>query len=207
MIFGCLDGNAPDFQKWSGELGAAFARASFPRWEQAFQFDYEVKANWKAYVENGLEGYHIPTVHDFLRDAIDLGSGTNHFEDHSSYTLVDASTMLAGDMPVRQIRFGHLFPNLIPVLSPIDFSYLRIDPVGPETIRLRGRGFDAGPDTLIPREVRAMGFDMTNRQDIAVVERVQRGLRARGLPQAVHSGLHEARVTHFEKMIEYALSA
>ena len=104
-----------------------------------------------------------------------------------------------------QFRFGLSFPNLIPVFSPIDFNYLRIDPIDAETIRLRGRGFDGGGEMLVPREFRAAAFDTTNKQDIAVVERVQRGLRARGLPAAVHSDLRESRITHFETLVARAL--
>ncbi|MBK7345125.1 MAG: hypothetical protein IPJ06_19720 [Saprospiraceae bacterium] len=33
---------------------------------------YKVKANWALYVENYLEGLHIPFVHPALREALDL---------------------------------------------------------------------------------------------------------------------------------------
>jgi phenylpropionate dioxygenase-like ring-hydroxylating dioxygenase large terminal subunit len=206
LVFACLDAQAPPFETWAGDLPAAFARFGVERWQLAFQFDYQVRTNWKTYVENGLDGYHIPFVHDFLADAIDVGTGANHFEAHGSYTLVDASASftLPGAAP-GQFRFGLAFPNLIPVFSPIDFNYLRIDPIDAETIRLRGRGFDGGGEMLVPREFRAAAFDTTNKQDIAVVERVQRGLRARGLPAAVHSDLRESRITHFKTLVARAL--
>ncbi len=212
MIFACLDAGAPPFERWAGALPAAVAALGIDRWELAFEHRYEVAVNWKVYVENGLEGYHIPVVHDFLRDAIDLGSGENHLEDHGSYTLVQASPMLRPpDAPPdadATLRFGHLFPNLIPVLSPIDLTYLRIDPIGPDRVQLVGRGFDASREATLalPRELRSAAFDATNRQDIGVVERVQRGLRARGLPRSVHSNMREARVTHFEHMVAAALA-
>jgi hypothetical protein len=147
-------------------------------------------------------------VHLFLASAIDVGTGANFYETHGSYTTVEASAELTPPgMERGQFRFGLLFPNLIPVLSPIDFMYLRIDPVDAERIRLRGRGFDGGGEMLVPREFRSAAFDATNKQDIAVVERVQRGLRARGLPAAVHSDLRESRITHFEKLVAAALGA
>lgn len=211
MIFACVDEDAPSFETWAGELPQAFARTGIERWELAFEKDYEVRVNWKVYVENGLEGYHIPVVHDVLRDLLDLSVGENTMEAHGSYTMAAVSKLIAppGEETPR-LRFGHLFPNLIPVLSPADFTYLRIDPTGPESVRVHGRGFDGGirPDVpLVPREFRAAAFDQTNRQDIAVVERVQRGVHARGLPVAVHAELREARVTHFEHMVTRALGA
>jgi phenylpropionate dioxygenase-like ring-hydroxylating dioxygenase large terminal subunit len=208
MIFGCLDASAPPFEEWAGGLAEAFAKMPARRWEVAFQFDYDVRTNWKTYVENGLDGYHIPFVHDFLASAVDLGTGVNHFEAHGSCTLVDPSAMFTPPDGARgQFRFGHVFPNLIPVLTPIDYSYLRIDPVDAEHIRLRGRGFDAGIESpvQVPREFRSAAFHATNQQDIAVVERVQRGLHARGLPGGVHCDMREARITHFEKMVTAAM--
>src|SRR5262249_3580938 len=100
-----------------------------------------------------------------------------------------------------RVRFGHVFPNLIPVLTPADFSYLRIDPVAPDRVRLRGRSFDLGGPQAITRDFRRDSFDRTNRQDIAVVERVMRGLRARGLPPGVHSDFLESRIAHFERQV------
>jgi choline monooxygenase len=208
MVFACLDPAAPPFEAWAGSFVPAFAAIPVTRWEQAFERRYEVAANWKTYVQNGLEGYHVPVVHDVLRDLLDLGSGDHVLEAHGSYTDVAPSAMLAppGADPTVRLRFGHLFPNLIPVLTPVDFTYLRIDPVGPGTVRLLGRGFDggvAGPG--VPREMRDAVFDATAKQDNPIVERVQRGLHARGLPRAVHAGLREARVTHFESMVVAAM--
>ena len=201
LVFACLDAEAAPFEAWAGELTAAFARFGVERWQPAFAFDYEVRTNWKTYVENGLDGYHIPFVHDFLAGAIDVATGENFFEAHGSYTVVGASAALTPPgMERGQFRFGMIFPNLIPVFSPIDFTYLRIDPIDAETIRLRGRAFDGGGERSVPRDFRAAAFDATNKQDIAVVERVQRGLRARGLPAAraqrcargAHHALREA---------------
>ena len=207
LVFACLDEAAPPFAAWAGELPAAFARFGVERWQPAFAFDYEVRTNWKTYVENGLDGYHIPFVHDFLAEVIDPGTGANFFEAHGSYTTVEGSAALTPPgMERGQFRFGLVFPNLIPVFSPLDFTYLRIDPIDAEHIRLRGRGFDGGGELPVPRDFRAGAFDATNKQDIAVVERVQRGLRARGLPAAVHSDLRESRITHFETLVAAALA-
>jgi choline monooxygenase len=37
----------------------------------AKQTRHEIRCNWKTYVENYLEGYHIPLVHPFLNEAVD----------------------------------------------------------------------------------------------------------------------------------------
>lgn len=218
MVFGCLDADAPSLAAWVGELAPSLSRARAGEMEPAFQIEYEVAVNWKVYVENGLDGYHIPFVHDFLSDFVGVDGGTaqNVFEEHASYTLAPINPQFQAAFPLPppshladeergRVRFGHVFPNLIPVLTPLDFAYLRIDPIAPDRIRLRARSFDLGGELAATRELRREAQDRTNKQDIAVVERVQRGLRARGLPAGVHSDVLEGRIGHFEQMVVRAL--
>jgi choline monooxygenase len=215
MIFGCLDEHAPPFDAWAGELPAAMARHGGDRLELAFEYTYEVDVNWKVYVENGLEGYHVAVVHDVLNDFVETKSARHCFEEHSSYTHAyikpEYQTMVP-ELPHlsaeehRYVRFGHVFPNLIPVLAPAEFSYLRIDPLGPEKIRLVARSFDLGGDLALLRDFRRDALDRTNQQDIGVVTRVQRGLHASGYRGGVHSAFLESRIGHFERMVSRALT-
>jgi len=213
LIFGCLDAEAPPFEAWAGELPAAMARHGGDRLELAFEYTYEVDVNWKIYVENGLEGYHVAVVHDLLNDFVETKSAYQHFEEHSSYThafiKADYRQMIP-ELPhlsaeeQSYVRFGHVFPNLIPVLAPAEFSYLRIDPIGPERIRLVARSFDLGGDLAALRDFRREALDRTNQQDIGVVTRVQRGLHAHGFRGGVHSAFLECRIGHFERMVSRA---
>jgi phenylpropionate dioxygenase-like ring-hydroxylating dioxygenase large terminal subunit len=216
LVFGCLDAAAPSLETWVGDLAPSLARARGAEMESAFQLEYEVPVNWKVYVENGLEGYHIAFVHDFLNDFVAVrGEAHNFYEEHGSYTLAQINPQYREVVPPPahlspeeriRVRFGHVFPNLIPVLTPADFAYLRIDPVGPDRIRLRTRSFDLGGPLAQFRELRREAQDRTNQQDIGVVKRVQQGLRARGLPAGVHSDVLEGRIGHFERMVVRALS-
>jgi choline monooxygenase len=215
MVFGCLDASAPPFEAWAGELPAALARARGDEMEPAFSYTYDVDVNWKVYVENGLEGYHVAVVHDVLNDFVETRTARHFFEEHSSYThavirpdylaMVPPAPHLSAE-ETRHVRFGHLFPNLIPVLTPNEFSYLRIDPVAPERIRLVTRSFDLGGELAALRDFRREAIDRTNHQDIAVVTRVQRGLHAHGYRGGVHSSFLECRIGHFERMVSRALT-
>jgi choline monooxygenase len=211
MVFACLDADAPSFEAWAGDLVLSLERARGAEMEAAFEYEYEVPCNWKVYVENGMEGYHIGFVHDVLADFVQQREEAKHFfEDHASYTHAPISTQYRAMMPqpphlsneeATRVRFGHVFPNLIPVITPGDFSYLRIDPIAPDRIRLRGRSFDLGGPAADMRDFRRDAFDRTNKQDIGVVVRVQRGLNAKSLPAGIHSNHLEARIGHFEQMV------
>lgn len=215
MVFGCLDAGAPPFEQWAGELVDALARARADEMVPAYEFEYDIPVNWKVYVENGLEGYHIAIVHDVLDSLIEQRQAEHVFEDYSSYTHAPLTEMLRNMAPApphlsaedaSRVRFGFVFPNLVPVITPGELSYLRIDPVGPEQIRLRARSFDLGDETgrqLL--DFRRESFDRTNRQDIEVVTRVQAGHRA-GLPPGVHSSKLECRIGHFERLLMRTLA-
>ncbi|MCC6848101.1 MAG: aromatic ring-hydroxylating dioxygenase subunit alpha [Deltaproteobacteria bacterium] len=213
MVFGCLDSDAPSFEEWIGELPEALARHGGDRLERAFEYAYEVDVNWKVYVENGLEGYHVAVVHDVLNDFVETKDARHHFEEHGSYTHASIKPEYRAMIPELphlsaeergRVRFGLVFPNLIPVLGPVEFSYLRIDPLGPERIRLVARSFDFGGDQALLRDFRRDAIDRTNRQDIGVVTRVQRGLHAHGFAGGMHSAFLESRIGHFERMVSRA---
>ncbi len=215
MVFGCLDDATPPFEAWAGELTEALTRARGAEMDLAFEYAYDVDVNWKIYVENGLEGYHVAVVHDVLNDFVETRTARHFFEEHASYThafirpdylaMVPPAAHLSEE-EARYVRFGHVFPNLIPVLTPNEFSYLRIDPIGPERIRLVARSFDLGGDVAGLRDFRRDALDRTNQQDIAVVTRVQRGMHARGYRGGVHSSFLECRIGHFERMVSRALT-
>lgn len=42
---------------------------------------HNIKCNWKVYVENYLEGYHIPTIHPVLNSQVDMNDYTVHIGD------------------------------------------------------------------------------------------------------------------------------
>ena len=57
------------------------------------------------------------------------------------------------------------------------------------------------------RELRLALLDLTNKEDIPVLERVQRGLHAHGLRDFAYAARLEKRVHHFQSMVLRALSS
>lgn len=212
LVFGCLDERAPDFAAWAGELHAVLNEHDPATMELAYECSYEVPVNWKVYVENGLDAYHVQFVHDVLFGIVGgQNNNTNYETDLESYgsatcvpldvAFVSALMGTAAAASPPALRFGGLLPNLIPVTSPGEVTYLRVDPAGPEHVRLRGRAFDHGGESRASRVPRHMAFDRTNRQDIEVVTRVQRGLTGNRVSPLAHAARLEQRIGHFEQML------
>jgi nitrite reductase/ring-hydroxylating ferredoxin subunit len=202
LVFACLDHAAPPLETWVGTLPGALAAAGVVQWELGFELRYELSANWKLFVENANDGYHIPFVHDVLADLLVEDSGVTELEPHSAYSYanVDPKYVPPGNDPANaKIRFGCVFPNLIPVLSPTDLTYIRVDPIAHDRLALFVRSYDIGELASL-RDFRKAAFQRTTDQDIAVVVRTHRGLNAVGLPAGVHASRLEERIGHFERM-------
>jgi phenylpropionate dioxygenase-like ring-hydroxylating dioxygenase large terminal subunit len=208
LIMACIDPTAPSFDDWVGELPEAIARAGTGSWDFAWELTYELEANWKLFVENANDGLHIQFVHDILTDVLVPESGDTTLEPHSAYTmaLINPTYVPPGHDPAEaKIRFGCVFPNLIPVLTPSDFTYIRVDPIAHDRLRLFVRSYDM-PEFAEFREFRKAAFEHTTNQDIAVVTRTFRGLHAEGLPAGVHASRLEARIGHLERMWAEAMA-
>ena len=209
LVFACLDPHAPPLEEWVGGMAEDFAAAGVDDWELAWQLEYEVAANWKLFVENANEGYHIQFVHDILTDVLVAESGVTTLEPHSAFSWAQVNPVYVppGNDPAEaRIRFGCVFPNLIPVLSPSDITYIRVDPVGHDRLKLFVRSYDS-PAFAMVREFRKQAFERTTDQDIKVVLRTQRGLQAVGLPAGVHASRLEERIGHFERMWAEAMAS
>lgn len=201
MIYACIDPTTPDLADWVGELPHALDRVGVYDWKLAYELTYELTANWKLFVENANDGYHIPFVHDVLTDLLEKDSGETFLETHSAYSVarVNPTYVPPGfDPSDATVRFGCVFPNIIPVLSPSDLTYLRVDPIAHDRLRVFVRSYDK-PGMEHLREFRKAAFQRTTDQDIAVVERTFRGLHAEGLPAGVHSSRLEERIGHYER--------
>src|SRR5271168_2155310 len=66
LIFVNLDPAAEPLAKSLGELPRQAARFDFAQMKLSERRTYDMKCNWKTYVDNYLEGYHLPSVHPGL---------------------------------------------------------------------------------------------------------------------------------------------
>ena len=63
FMFVCASAQTPPLAQWLGDLPERLAMYGFDQMRTARRVEYQVACNWKVWVENFMEGYHIPTVH------------------------------------------------------------------------------------------------------------------------------------------------
>lgn len=169
--------------------------------------EYIHNAHWALYAENYLEGFHIPYVHQALNQEIDYGSYTTELFRYSilQYALTDGEDHF--DLPENSPDFGKkiaayyffIFPNLMFNFYPWGISVNIVKPVKPDLTKVAyltyvfdetklNRGAGADPDKV-------------ELEDQAIVESVQKGIRARSYDRGRYSPSREQGTHHFHRLI------
>jgi len=153
---------------------------------------YEVLANWKVLAENYQECYHCPLIHPELCQISPPDSGSNYDLPGrwvgGSMDLRDGmQTMSLTGEPVAatlpgvdstRVEYLHLLPNLLISAHPDYVMAHRLVPLAPGRTWVECSWLVLPPeDGSTPSAAGAVDFwDLTNRQDWAACESVQRGL-------------------------------
>jgi choline monooxygenase len=176
--------------------------------------DYEFDAHWALYVENYLEGLHIPFVHPGLTQTIDLAQYRYELLPWANLQLAVARPEeVAFELPSSSPDHGQriaayyywVFPNLMLNFYPWGLSVNQVVPIGPARSRVRFRSY------VWKAELQARGaggaLDQVEMEDEAVVMTVQRGLRSRFYQRGRYSPSREQGVHHFHRLIGAVMGA
>jgi Rieske 2Fe-2S family protein len=223
-VFVNADRRAAPFPEHVGGLADLTANWECARLVVGATHHYDLRANWKVAVENYHECYHCPLIHPELSRVSPPDSGENlHdvpglFVGGSMELAVHAETMsfdgrshgvaLPGltDSQRRQVMYFHVLPNLLISLHPDFVMTHRLEPLAPTTTRVECQWlFDpaAVADPAFDPAYAVDFWDLTNRQDWAAVESVQRGLDSPAYVPGVF-GDHEDAVYRFQTILAAA---
>ena len=206
FVFANLDADAPPLREQMGAIPAEVARAGYDVEHMRLieRREYLIECNWKVYVDNYLEGYHLPIAHpDLFREL-----------DYDSYRVETFRYYSKQHAPIRELKEGEelgrdrryvrtadgegealyywLFPNTMFNIYPDNMSSNVILPVGVDRTLTIFEWFFAEPGSGPGWESMQQGIafsDQIQQEDIVLCEQVQRGLRSR----AYDSGRFSAR--------------
>lgn len=170
--------------------------------------DHMIDANWMLYVDNYLEGFHIPYVHPELNQALDYGAYTTETFDGG---VLQIGKAMEGDVKF-DLPEGHpdagqdiaayylwLFPNMMFNFYPWGLSLNIVVPVSPTQTRVLYRGYVANAE-LASQGAGAL-LDTVEDQDQWVIELVQRGMASSAYDRGRYSPTREQGVHHFHRML------
>jgi len=218
--------NVP-FEKWGGfvfaslfpafkfeeALGEMMNRISFFNPEN-FSFsahhskDYLVNANWALYCENYLEGFHIPYVHASLNQLIDYGSYASEIYRYSNLQLGYAKAgeevfAIPESSPDHGKHIGAyyywVFPNMMFNFYPWGLSLNVVKPIHVNQCKVSFLTYIADQEKFERGALNML--DRVEREDEAIVENVQRGVRSRLYKNGRYSPTREQGTHHFHQLI------
>jgi len=160
--------------------------------------DFEVHAHWALYVENYLEGFHIPFVHAGLNEIVDYGTYQSELHRHSNVQLA------ATKDGVQAAQYWWIFPNLMLNFYPWGLSVNLVEPLGLGRTRVRFRSYVGDPSKL--DQGAGGSLDRVEAEDEAIVQAVQRGVRSRLYARGRYSPTRERGVHHFHRLLCEALN-
>jgi choline monooxygenase len=207
LVFVNLDPEAAPLVEALEDLPDRVPHADLTEFRPAFRRDWYLDCNWKVYVDNYLEGYHIPVVHPGLNREIDYAGYRT--ETRSLYSIQHSpirsgAERLSSDGEAPEAQFYWLFPNLMLNVYPDNYSTNLIVPLGPERTLTVFEWFFRDPSDDARRralESTVAFSDEIQIEDIRICEAVQRGLRSATYDRGRYSPARENGVHHFHGLL------
>ncbi|MCS6979543.1 MAG: aromatic ring-hydroxylating dioxygenase subunit alpha [Flavobacteriales bacterium] len=202
--------------------GLTFEKVFYPLFQKLFWMDfkalkprpdlsriYQVRAHWALYVENYLEGFHIPFVHKGLNSALDFkeysieifpGSVLQTAPASQPEEGFEAPQALCGQRPAAAFYFW-FWPNLMLNFYPWGLSVNVVVPQSLDKTLVFYATFVCDEKKM----GRGAGAELhrVEMEDQAVVEQVQRGLRTRLYTSGRYSPQLEAGTHYFHRLLAH----
>lgn len=224
LVFVNLNPDAPALHDQLGALEAEL-RSFAPQLDFLTLTDsrrYPIRANWKNIMENYAECYHCPTAHpDFAGGVVEMDSyrvkthRLHHTHTSRSKPPAEGSYDIDVGATQRGAEFGSWFiwPNLaIEVYPGGNLNIFHCLPDGPESsVQTIEWYFNERQPTPQQAKIIEHLHRTVRREDVALCESVQRGLKSRAYHQGrlivdkARSDASEHSVHHFQSLVRRAL--
>jgi choline monooxygenase len=172
---------------------------------------YDVACNWKVYVDNYLEGYHIPIVHPELAKLLDYSRYMTETEGRRSLQHSPFQDSSAGN-PYRAedgaAFYYFMYPNFMLNILPGRLQLNIVEPNGVDRCRVHFDYFYEDParahrDGLIAEDMAYS--EQIQDEDIEICEAVQKGLGSDAYHRGRYSVERELGVWHFHECLKQSL--
>ncbi|MEO6528421.1 MAG: SRPBCC family protein [Gemmatimonadaceae bacterium] len=219
LVFANLDGKAPPLLDVLEDLPQRVAPFACESMHYVTRKEWVIDCNWKIYVDNYLEGYHVPVVHPGLHKELDYDNYT--VEPHRYFSIQHAPMRPArGDAADRvydprsaeiaEAVYVWLFPNVMLNVYLGQMQTNVVIPMGHDRCKVVFEWYaidsphDAASDAAWTK---LLAFsDEIQEEDIRICEVVQRNLRSRVYDRGRYSAARENGVHHFHSLLHEFLT-
>jgi choline monooxygenase len=219
LVFANLDGKAPPLLEMLEDVPRRVAPFRCEEMTYVMRKEWDIACNWKIYVDNYLEGYHLPVVHPGLHKELDYDN--YKVEPHRYFSIQHAPLRAAhGGNPdrkydpakadVAEAVYVWLFPNMMLNVYMGQMQTNVVIPVGHDRCKVVFEWYSANPPADPARDAewtKLLAFsDEIQDEDIEICEIVQRNLRSRIYDRGRYSAARENGVHHFHSLLHEFLT-
>ncbi len=218
VVFANLDLKAPPLEHFLEDIPQRARHFEVDRMRWVMRKDYFLSCNWKVYVDNYLEGYHLPVVHPGLHKEIDYDQ--YRVEPHRYYSIQHAPLRQASPhqadrryVPTSEgerAEYYWLFPNIMLNVYLGQMQTNLVLPRGHDRTLVVFEWYATDPPAdpaSDERWSRLVEFsDEIQAEDIEICEVVQRNLRSRVYDRGRYSAKRENGVHHFHSLLHEFLT-
>ena len=212
FVFVCVNKKPPPLEEIFKGIEQAILPIDLKQMTFSHRDEYVIDCNWKVYMDNYLEGYHLPHVHPGLSKLLDYRSYDTKLEEWYSYQFspLDKNGEENPDnfYGEGQAHYYCVFPNLMLNILPGRLQTNVILPVGHDKTKILFDYYysDIGSDAtkkLIQQDVEFS--DEIQDEDIEICERVQQGLNSGSYEAGRLCMKRESGVLHYQDLVRKAL--
>lgn len=200
--------DAPPFSDVVKGIDERLGQQSLKDYRFYRRVSYDVHCNWKVYVDNYLEGYHVPHIHPGLNSLLDYRTYiTDTAEWYSyQYSPLESADDLYGS---GDALYYFIYPNTMLNILPGRLQTNRVIPLGLDKCRVEFDYYYAHDDSekAEQRRQRDLAFsDEVQKEDVDICEAVQIGLSSGSYHAGRLNPLRENALHHFHELLRTAYS-
>jgi choline monooxygenase len=216
FVFVNLDAAAEPLETVLGRIPEETCGLALERLALVERREYVVRCNWKVYVDNYVEGYHIPSGHPALYRELDYAqyrveTFRYYSKQHAPIRAASGQdTRQYGEAAGRQALYYWVFPSWMVNVYPDNLSINIVVPLGVERTLTVFEWYVHEPERPGGREAvaRSVAFsDQIQVEDIKLCEEVQVRLGSQAYERGRLSVARENGVHHFQGLVHEFLTA
>jgi choline monooxygenase len=210
LVFVNLNPDTPPLRESLGELLVQAGKFDFAGMKLFERRTYDMKCNWKTYVDNYLEGYHLPSVHPGLNRELDYNAYVVELHARHVRQFSPIRGAQPGDATPRRYQeasgdlttdYFWIFPNWMLNCYPDNVSLNIVLPLAAERSLAIFEWYLPEKEHGSAAAKAAVEFsDQIQIEDVGICEKVQKNLGSRSYSRGRYSVKQEKGVHAFHRM-------